>query len=64
MRLRPGHPGTGTATGTPLAGTGMPESEPVYPAGSEDTETDLPNPGGSVSSGATWSDTGARGDRL
>jgi hypothetical protein len=58
----PSTQGHGTASGTPLAGTGAPESEPVYPAGSEETDTGLPHPGGSVASGASWSDTGTRRD--
>ncbi len=57
----------GTATGEPLAGTGVPQTEPVYPSGS-DVTTDpatsgLPNPAASVSAEATYTDTGVRGDR-
>jgi gas vesicle protein len=54
-----GTQGHGTATGDPLAGTGTPVTDPVYPAG---TET-VPNPGGSVAGDASWTDTGVRGDR-
>jgi vacuolar-type H+-ATPase subunit E/Vma4 len=55
----PSTQGHGTATGDPLAGTGTPATDPVYPAGSEG----LPNPGGSVAGDASWTDTGVRGDR-
>ena len=55
----PSTQGHGTATGDPLAGTGTPATDPVYPA---DTEG-LPNPGGSVAGDASWTDTGVRGDR-
>jgi hypothetical protein len=53
--------GYGTASGTPLAGTGTPATTPVYPG--DDVDAGLPHPGGSVSSGATWTDTdtGPRG---
>ena len=57
--------GHGTAAGTPLAGTGTPVSDPVYPAGAdrptEPATTGLPNPAGSVSKDTTWSDTRAPG---
>ena len=57
--------GHGTAAGTPLAGTGAPVSDPVYPAGAErPTEpatTGLPNPASSVSKDTTWSETRAPG---
>jgi hypothetical protein len=57
--------GYGTAAGTPLAGTGAPVSDPVYPAGA-DRPTDpatagLPNPAGSVANDTSWSDTRAPG---
>jgi hypothetical protein len=55
----PSTQGHGTATGDPLAGVGTPETDPVYPTGTEG----LPNPGGSVAGDATWTDTGVRGDR-
>ena len=51
--------GHGTATGDPLAGTGTPATDPVYPSGTEG----VPNPGGSVAGDASWTDTGVRGDR-
>jgi hypothetical protein len=50
--------GYGTAAGTPLAGTGVPESTPVYPEGAD---TALPNPAGSVASETTWADTRSTG---
>jgi hypothetical protein len=54
-----------TAAGTPLAGTGAPVPDPVYPAGAdrpaEPATTGLPNPAGSVSKDTTWSDTRAPG---
>ena len=57
--------GQGTATGTPLAGTGTPGTVPVYPAGSDlaaDPATDVyPTPATSVSADTTWSDTPNRG---
>jgi gas vesicle protein len=59
--------GHGTAAGTPLAGTGAPVSDPVYPAGAdrpmEPATTGLPNPASSVSKNTTWSDTRAPGGR-
>jgi hypothetical protein len=62
---RTGPVGYGTAAGTPLAGTGAPVSDPVYPAGA-DRPTDpatagLPNPAGSVANDTSWSDTRAPG---
>jgi hypothetical protein len=57
--------GSGTAAGTPLAGTGAPVSDPVYPAGAdrptEPAATGLPTPAGSVAEDTTWSDTRAPG---
>jgi hypothetical protein len=57
--------GYGTATGTPLAGTGTPSTAPAYPDGSFDDATGvdpLPNPAGSVAGETTWTDTRAQGD--
>jgi hypothetical protein len=55
----------GTAVGTPLAGTGAPLSEPVYPTGADrptdPARTGLPNPAGSVTGDPAWSDTRAPG---
>ena len=57
--------GHGTAAGTPLAGTGAPLSEPVYPTGADrpthPATTGLPNPAGSVAGDTAWSDTRAPG---
>jgi hypothetical protein len=56
--------GYGTAAGTPLAGTGVPESTPVYPDGGDvrtGTGSGLPNPAGAVAGDTTWSDTRAPG---
>lgn len=47
-------PQSGTAAGTPLAGTGSPAGYPVTP---EDTAAGLPAPGQSVAADSTWSDT-------
>jgi hypothetical protein len=52
----------GTAAGAPLAGTGAPIDDPAYPTGAGDATGGLPNPAGSVSSGTTYTDAGARGD--
>ena len=63
QRNEPG--GHGTAAGTPLAGTGAPLSEPVYPAGAdrptEPVTSGLPNPAGAVAGDTAWSDTRAPG---
>lgn len=57
--------GHGTAAGTPVAGTGAPLSEPVYPSGADrptdPAGTGLPNPAGSVAGETAWSDTRAPG---
>jgi len=56
--------GYGTAAGTPLAGTGVPESTPVYPDDLEprtSPQTGLPNPGGSVAAETTWAETRSTG---
>ena len=56
--------GHGTAAGTPLAGTGVPESTPVYPDGVESgtgVQSGLPNPAGSVTSETAWADTRSPG---
>ncbi|QWZ07731.1 hypothetical protein KRR39_20425 [Nocardioides panacis] len=49
--------GYGTSAGTPLAGTGVPESTPVYP----DADAGLPNPAGSVAGDTTWAETRSTG---
>ena len=57
--------GNGTAAGTPLAGTGVPVSDPVYPTGADrpaDPATiGLPNPAGAVAGETTWADTRGAG---
>jgi hypothetical protein len=53
--------GYGTAAGTPLAGTGIPEQTPAYPDEGADARG-LPNPAGSVAGETTWADTRTRGD--
>ena len=57
--------GYGTAAGTPLAGTGTPVSDPVYPARADrptnPATTGLPNPAGSVADDTSWLDTRAPG---
>lgn len=51
----------GTASDTPLAGTNVPLSDPLYPTGADrptdPATTGFPNPAGSVAGDTTWSDT-------
>jgi hypothetical protein len=57
--------GHGTAAEKPLAGTGVPESMPVYPDGEDRRTTSqagLPNPAGSVAGETTWADSRPAGD--
>jgi hypothetical protein len=57
--------GYGTASGTPLAGTGTPMTAPAYPEGSvpaDQIDAGLPSPGRSVAGDTTWAETRTRGD--
>ena len=55
----------GTAAGTPLAGTGAPLSDPVYPAGAarpaNPATTGLPNPASAAADDTAWLDTRSPG---
>ena len=53
--------GYGTASGTPLAGTGVPESTPVYPDDVDARTAGLSDPAVPVAGETTWADTRSTG---